>query len=1052
MSVLLVTVYGHAGQGVSAENLRCEYMKNPLGIDILRPRFSWELVSDETGKKQKAYQILVSTAALALEEGRADAWNSKKTSGNATGQIYYAGQPLQANTMYYWKVRVWDEKGKPSEWSPPARFLTGPLNAGDWTAQWIGEEETTVVPADRYYTYQGYRSVQASHPDTRKWIVIDLESEQTFDAVKIYPIASRECIFPLRFTVETASADDFSDVRTIIDESGKDNTVQSAEFYYQKLSSPTVGRYIRLNVTRLASSGGNSDNMYEFGISEFEVLHDRENIALHRHVYVSDTTTLDYEYEAQWITDEHIKPSNMKNYVDNIPPSPLLRKEIHIGKKIAGAFYSISAQGLYEASINGRKVGSQVLAPEFTDYDSHLQFQTFDVTGMIEPGINVLGAMLADGWYVGARWAHPNRGGYGHFRKFIGQLLIFYEDGTKEIIGTDGSWKMHPQGPVREASLFGGETYDASYEHKGWDRAGYDDNSWRSVSVSPGGTHNLCAQTNEPLAVIQKIKPVAVHKIGHNKYIFDLGQNMVGWVRLNIPYNPGQTLRFRYGEWLYDDGSLYTDNLRGAKQIDLYRPAGEATVSWEPRFTYHGFRYVEVDGLTRTPQADNLLGHVIASSSPVASTFECSDADLNRLWSNIRWTLWGNLTSVPTDCPQRDEREGWMADAQVFSQTAIYNLDMAGFYTKWARDISDSQLPDGRFPNIAPHDGTWRDLFNAPGWADAGVVIPWRMYTNYNDRNILERHYESMKLFVDFNRTHNPDLIWRNHRGHDYNDWLNGNWIVADDYPKEGGSIPHEVFATAYFAHSAEIVARSAALTGRKADSKYYSELAAGIRSAFIREFVDTDGKIKGDTQTGYAIALQFDLLPIELRHKAAAHMVEAVRKYDYRISTGIHGTYMLMEQLAAYGYADIAWKLLLSRRFPSWLYSVDQGATTIWERWDGYVAGRGFQDAGMNSFNHVAIGAVGEWMYRHILGIQSDDNAPGFRHFRIKPVPVQSLSWAKGNYHSINGNIEVSWTNSEHVFKLNITVPVNTSATVVMPDGKTYKADSGHHEFEAVR
>jgi alpha-L-rhamnosidase len=1048
LSVLLFAVYGNAQRNVGVENLRCEYMKDPLGIDIEHPRFSWELSSDENGKRQKAYQILVSTDASALKEDRADVWNSKKTAGNASNQIACKGSPLQANTLYYWKVRVWDEKGKPSEWSPVARFLVGPLTAGDWKAQWIGEKETPVAPEDRYYTFQGYRSVQASQPDAYKWVVIHLESEQTFDAVKIYPIASKEHIFPLRFTVETASSPDFADARVIADESAKDVAVQSAEFYYKKLSAPATGRYIRLNVTRLAPAEKDG-SAYEFGISEFEVLKDRENIALHRRVSVSDTTTLDYEYEAQWITDEHIKPSNLKNYVDHIPPSPLLRKEIQIARKVAGAYYSVSALGLYEAYINGRKVGRQVLAPEFTDYDSHLQFQTFDVTGLLEQGTNALGAVLADGWYAGARWSYPNRGGYGYFRKFIGQLLVFYEDGTTEIIGTDGSWKMQPQGPIREASHFIGEVYDAAYEQNGWDKPGYDDSRWQAVSVYPDEKQNLCAQMNEPLAVIQEIKPVAVHKIGHHKYIFDLGQNMAGWVRLTLPYNPDRPVRLRYGEWLYDDGSLYVDNLRGAKQIDLYRPAGEATLSYEPRFTCHGFRYVEVDGLTQTPRLDNLLGKVIASSSPVASSFECSDNDVNKLWSNIRWTLRGNLTSAPTDCPQRDEREGWMADAQIFSQTAVYNLDMAGFYTKWARDIRDSQLKDGRFSVIAPHDGRWRDLFNAPGWADAGAIIPWRVYENYNDREILARQYDAMKRFVDFNRRHNPDLIWRHVRGHDYNDWLNGNWIVADDYPKEGGSVPNEIFATAYFAHSTEIVAKSARLLGKTDDYKYYGELAARIREAFVKEFVAPDGKITGDTQTGYALALQFGLLPAELRDKAAARMVEAVKKYDYRISTGIHGTYMLMEQLAAYGYADVAYRLLLSRRFPSWLYSIDQGATTIWERWDGYVAGRGFQDAGMNSFNHVAIGAVGEWLYRHILGIQPDEGQPGFRRFTVKPLPG-TLAWAKGNYHSINGNIEVAWTNDGNTFRLDLTVPANTTAAVVMPDGRTYEASSGKHRFTA--
>ncbi|GAB6395179.1 MAG: alpha-L-rhamnosidase/family 78 glycoside hydrolase catalytic domain [Bacteroidales bacterium] len=1036
-----------AQSAVRVENLRCEYMKDPLGMDIARPRLSWELTSDATNKTQKAYRILVSTEVSALEQDKADAWDSKKTASNATNQIVYNGQPLQANTLYYWKVQVWDEKGKPSEWSSIARFLTGPLTAGDWKAQWIGEKEEPIAPEDQYYAYPGYRSVRAAQPDAHKWVVIDLGAVRTFDAVKIFPIAGKERIFPLRFTIETASSPDFADAKVVADASANDNIVQSAEFYYEKLSAPASGRYIRLNVTRLASA--NDDNVYEFGISEWEALEGSENIALHKHVSVSDTTTLDYEYEAQWITDSHIKPSDRKNYFDHIPPSPLLRKEIRITKKVKSAFYSVSALGLYEAYINGKKAGNQALAPEFTDYDSHLQFQTYEVTGLLKQGENVLGAVLADGWYAGARWAYPNRGGYGAFRKFIGQLLIFYEDGTSEIVGTDGSWKMWAQGPIREASNFIGEVYDAAYEQEGWEQPGYDDARWKAVSVYPGERHNLCAQLNEPLAVIREIKPVAVHKIGHNKYIFDLGQNMVGWVRLHLPYNTRQPIRFRYGEWLYEDGSLYTDNLRGAKQIDLYKPA-EATISYEPRFTYHGFRYVEIEGLTQPPSLENLTGKVIASSSPVVSSFECSDRDVNKLWSNIRWTLWGNLTSIPTDCPQRDEREGWMADAQIFSQTAIYNLDMAGFYTKWARDIRDSQLPDGRFPDIAPHDGTWRSFFNGPGWADAGVVIPWKVYQNYNDTEILAQQYDAMKRFVDFNYRHNPDFLWRNIRANDYNDWLNGNWINADDYPKEGGSVPNEVFATAYFAYSADIVARSAKLLGKENDYTYYGDLAANIRKAFVREFVSPDGKIEGDTQTGYAMALQFNLLPPALRAKAAAHMVEAVKRYDYRISTGIHGTYMLMEQLAAYDYADVAYRLLLSRRFPSWFYSLDQGATTIWERWDGYVAGRGFQDAGMNSFNHVAIGAVGEWLYRHILGVQLDESRPGFRHFYIRPLPGNSLTWAKGNYHSINGNIEVSWANQNGVFSLDLAIPVNTTATVVMPDNKIYEVGSGKHSLIA--
>ncbi|MDR1814367.1 MAG: family 78 glycoside hydrolase catalytic domain, partial [Tannerella sp.] len=768
LSLLVASVAGIFGQTLQIGNLRCEYMKDPLGIDIAKPRLSWELTSEVANAKQTAYRILVSTDATALENNKADAWDSRKIKSNATNQIYYAGNTLKTNTLYYWKVQVWDEKGKASEWSPVARFLVGPLTASDWKGVWIGEKTTPVQPEDQYYQPVGYRSVQETADNVQKTVIIDLGGSKSFEAVKIYPLKGREKSFPLRFTIETADNADFSNARTIADETQKDVTVQSAEFYYKKLGSPVFARYIRLTISKLppviVERGRNRENepkKYEYGIAEFEVLNKAENIALNAPVQVSDTTTLDWKWEQRWITDGHIKPSDKKNYTDVIPPSPLLRKEITIGKKIKNAFWTTTAQGLYEAYINGKKVGNQKLAPEYTEYDSHLQYQTFEVTDLLTEGKNALGAMLADGWFAGARWAYPNRGRYGYFRKFIGQLLVNYEDGSQEITGTDGTWKIWQQGPVREASNFIGEVYDASYEQKGWDKAGYNDAAWRSVSVYPDEKWNLTAQLNEPIAVIKEIKAISVHKVGNNKYIFDIGQNMPGWARLSLKYNPGCPLRFRYGEYLYDDGTLYTDNLRGAKQIDLYIPADEPSVTYEPRFTYHGFRFVEVEGLTREPQASDLTGIVVASSSPVVSDFTCSDKSLNQLWSNVRWTLWGNLISIPTDCPQRDEREGWMADAQVFSQTAAYNLDMAGFYTKWERDIRDSQHPDGRFTNIAPHDGIWRDLYGAPGWADAGIVIPWHVYLNYNDKEIIAQSFESMRRFVDFNHKHNPDLIWR---------------------------------------------------------------------------------------------------------------------------------------------------------------------------------------------------------------------------------------------------------------------------------------------------
>lgn len=1045
LSLLAMAISGKTQHTVAVANLRCEYLNNPLGIDAQHPRLSWELVSEAKNKKQKAYQILVSTDSVALAQNKADAWDSRKKSSVQTNQIAYQGKPLKPFTLYFWKVRVWDETETPSEWSRTAHFLTGAFSPKDWTAQWIGAKETPVAPEEVYYIYTGYRSELSAKPDNSKWIVVDLGAEQAFDAVRLHPLLDNEALFPLRFSIETASNGKFANPKILVSESGSDVTTQNLTPYEKKFPA-AKGRYIRLSVAKLPDAG---EGKFGYGLAEIEVLSGGKNIALNRAVQASDYLVASWKWEPSLLTDGYLRPTDRFGYFTNIPPSPLLRKEISVSRKIRRAFYYASALGIYEAYINGQKVGKQVFAPEFTDYDSHLQYQAYEVSRLLQPGANVLGATLADGWYAGARWSHPWRGGYGFFRKFFGQLMLYYEDGASEIIATDGSWKYLAQGPITEASYFKGEVYEAKNEQKGWDKPGYDASKWIAATAYPNEKANLCAQMNEPIAIIKELEAVSLRKIGADKYIFDLGQNMVGWCSITLPYNPRQPVTLRYSEMLNSDGTLYLDNMRGAKPEDVYIPGGEQSIGYEPKFTYHGFRYVEVSGLTQSPQLATIRGKVVASSSPETGTFSTSNEDVNKLWENIRWTQWGNLISIPTDCPQRDEREGWMADAQIFSQTAIYNLDMAGFYTKWVRDIRDAQLEDGRFPDIAPHDDKWRQIFNAPGWADAGVIIPWRVYQNYNDTEILSKQYEATKKFVDFNHRHNPDLVWRNFRANSYGDWLNGNTIHSDGYPKTGGAVPDDVFATGYFFYSTSIVAKTAKILGKAEDYRKYSALAAAIKKVFNEKFVSADGIIEGNTQAGYALALELELLPEALRAKAAANMVEAIKAYDYRISTGIHSTIWMMKQLSAYGYDDIAYRLLLSRRFPSWFYSIDQGATTIWERWDGYVAGRGFQDAGMNSFNHVAIGAVGEWMYSHILGIRPDESQPGYRHFFIKPQPGTALEWAKGSYHAIVGNIETSWTNKDKTFTLDVSVPANTQATVVTPfDGKTYKVGSGKHRF----
>lgn len=1033
--------FGKNQSTCTANHLRVEYRVNPLGIDAPKPRLSWEVVSDKRAQRQLAYQLLVGTDSVALTKDKANSWNTGKITSAQSNQIPYAGTQLTSKTTYYWKVRIWDATGQVSDWSRIASWSMGILQSTDWKAQWIGASEPSIPNNLKLNNHHGYQSDFTKNESEKQFLTLDLGKGQTITEIKLYAVDYKNnpdgYLFPKRFKIEIAASPDFENSVVIADESKYDFSKKGLDPYVVKVN-PVKGRYVRVVVTRLAQVAAEK---YGFALAELEVITNQSvNVALNKAVKATSNYTGYTQYSTEsWLPDLltdgfYRSNANHKLYSLPIPPSPLLRKAFAVTKKIKKATLYASAKGLYEITINGKKAGNQVLAPEWTDYHKRIQYQTYDVTSSLKNGVNVIGAMLADGWYAGVLFSHPERGSYGFDRRLIGQLEIVFEDGTTRRVVTDESWKVLKNGPIQMASLFDGETFNAGLLPTNWQNPDFEDSKWEGVVVDSSVSQILSAQANEPIKVIQEIKSVAITKVKDSTYIFDLGQNIAGWVNLKLSYNPKTRITFRHGEVLDDKGQLYVANLRGAKQVDVYLPGIADSVNYEPRFTYHGFRYVEISGLSREPELANVTGKVVASASPVAGDFSCSSPELNKLWTNILWTQRGNMHSVPTDCPQRDERAGWMGDAQVFSQTSIFNMDMGAFYTKWMRDLRDSQQPDGRFPDYAPQVGTFGNFYNAPGWGDAGVLIPWKMYENYNDLSILASQYESMKAYVDYIRKFNRDLLWKNGRGNNYGDWLNGNWIISKDYPKEGGKVPDDVYSTAFFYKSTQTVTKVARLLNKRKDQLHYDSLATGIRDAFIKEYISSDGTIQGNTQAGYALALEFGLVPEPLKKSAAAQMVEAVKKYDYRISTGIQSTIRLMNQLSEHGYSDIAYQLIESHRFPSWLYSIDQGATTIWERWDGYVKGRGFQDVGMNSFNHYAIGAVGEWMYRSILGITTDQ--PGYKQFVIKPQVGGSLTWAKGSYHSIAGKIAVEWKKSADSFELKVEVPANTTAKVFLPVG----------------
>lgn len=763
------------------------------------------------------------------------------------------------------------------------------------------------------------------------------------------------------------------------------------------------------------------------------------------------------DWKAKWIGDQpdlvqqtymeklaNYDPKNsaqIKNVRPVPPPSPMLRKKFSVKLPVKSALLYVSALGYYEIGLNGAKVGDHVLAPEWTDFNKRVQYQVFDVSQNLRQGQNVLTSLLGDGWYLGmlgpTKWHkdYPRRGVYGNDRRLIAQLVINYADGSNQVIATDNSWKLNTKGFVLSADNFLGQVIDARNLPQGWMNIDFDDSSWINAFVDNSIQKNLEAQKNEPVRIYRHLSPVKISPNG-DQYIVDFGQNLTGWTQLKVKGDKGDKIRIRHGEMLNDDGSLYTKNLAAAVSEDEYILSG-GNDKFEPTFTYHGFRYVELSGLKSSPDQGSIVACAISSDPEVTGSFECSNQKLNQLWNNIIWTQRNNMTSIPTDCPQRDERMGWMGDAQVFCQNSIFNMDMAAFYTKWVKDIRDAQTIRGTFPDIAPHANKPEIRFsNAPAWADAGVIVPWRVYQNYGDKEILRHHYEAMKQYIENIRKQNPDNIWLKDVGNNYGDWLNANTVIAEGYSKTRGEIPKDVFATAFYANSARLLAQTATLLGKEQDAKIYFGLFENIRAKFNDSFVDKDGIIKGNTQSAYAIALNFELLPESKQVMAFNHLLKCIEEYDYRISTGFISTVMMMKELTKRGRNDIAYQLLESERLPSWIYSINQGATTIWERWDGYVKGRGFQDAGMNSFCHYSIGSVGEWMYRTILGINPDDAHPGYKHFIIHPQPGGTLTWAKGSYNSVNGLIVSEWEQEQKYFMLDIEIPVNTSATVIIPSG----------------
>ena len=709
-------------------------------------------------------------------------------------------------------------------------------------------------------------------------------------------------------------------------------------------------------------------------------------------------------------------------------PAPMLRRTFELRGKVARARVYITSRGLYQAYLNGKKVGDQVFTPGWTSYNNRLQYQTYDITSQLQAGRNAIGVILGDGWYRGNIGWVSKRNHYGSELALLLQAEVEYTDGRKDVITSDDEWRT-ATGPVLESDIYNGEVYDARKESAGWATPGFDAGNWQPVKITDYPNDNIMATVGVPVRKIQEIRAQKIFTTPKGEQVIDFGQNMTGWVRLRLQGPPGRTVKVYHAEVLDKDGNFYTANLRAAQARLEYTLRGGGEEVYEPHFTFMGFRYVKVENWPGELTPESVTGVVIHSDMEKAGSFECSAPMINQLQHNIQWGQKGNFLDVPTDCPQRDERLGWTGDAQAFSRTAAFNYDVSAFFLKWLGDVAADQREDGAVPFVIPQVLKKTDCAST-GWADAATIIPWNLYLAYGDRRFLEQQYESMQGWVEYmSKQAGESFLWN--QGFHFGDWL--FYRPDDDNDGRSALTDKYLIAQCFFAHSVDILRKSAAVLGKQEDEKYYTNLLAHIKEAFLREYMTPNGRLVSGTQTAYVLALAFDMLPEGQRQQAAARLAENVRRYGH-ITTGFLGTPHICHVLSEYGYSDLAYELLFRKEYPSWLYPVTRGATTIWERWDGIKPDSSFQNVGMNSFNHYAYGAIGDWLYRRVAGIAIDPAHPGYQHLLIQPEPTDSLSFARATHESPYGAIRSGWERKEGRMKVDVAIPPNTGATVRLP------------------
>jgi alpha-L-rhamnosidase len=1059
-AVLSAAAWGLAAQPPRARGpieLRVDNLKTPLGIDDPGPRFSWQLRDQAHGAKQTAYEVIVSSTSAGLHS-KPDVWDSGRITSDQSMNVCYQGPALSASKRYFWRVNVWDAAGKPYPEGDAAWWETGLLEQSAWLAGWVGYETTEEAsvrhaPADWIANADFKTLAEEKTPEQRFAYRTTLKLDKS-----------------VRHAALFAACEDTVSAWVNGSEVLKANPLPP----YKQMPWK---KYVRADVAKQLSSGTNDVAL--------ECLHynvnpngmaggDAPPLSATLYVEYEDGTTATVASGTEWKTAIHTSVGwQQKGFDDSkwksavvwkrqapgpqdeplghpwIPDSvKALRRNFTVSASVKSVRLYATSLGAYEIFLNGKRVSEDVLAPGWTDYRLRLMYQTYDVTSMVANGKNAIGALLAPGWYATPlEWfQQPNN--YGETPPALrAQVRIEHTDGSVEWVTTGAEWQANTSN-ILHSEIYDGESQDARLAQPGWATAQFNAGNWKpALAIEPKQIQILA----QDYASIRMERTVAAKSVAQPKpsvYVYDFGQNLAGVERVRLQGPAGTDVQLRFAEIVNSDGTIYTDNLRTAKVTDHFILAGKGVEEFTPQFTFHGFRYAEVTGLSAAPAKDAVVAEVIHTDAPFDAQLKTGSPMIDKLWSNIVWGQRSNFVGVPTDCPQRDERLGWMADAQVFWRTASYNMDLAAFTRKFAGDMRGSQADTPMYGIFSP--GTVRSgSGSGAGWSDAGVVIPWTSWLQTGDTSVIEQNWDAMEKYLDAINSANPDGLWKHDSGIPFGDWLSPE-----------GRTDQVLVASAYWAYDVTLMREMAHALGHASDEQKYQQLFEKIRTAFQKQFVHDDGFITGadnspspfgqinnpearskggDTQTGYVLALHMNLLPDSLRAAAAQKLVDKIASNHGLLATGFLGTPYLLEELTKTGHADLAYKLLLNTQYPSWGYLVEHGATTMWERWNGDQMK---DDPSMNSYNHYAYGAVADWIYRYAAGVDATPLDAGFHTVVLHPVFDARLGSIAFDYNSAYGAIHSDWTVNGPTASWHLIVPANTSGWLSDGEATRYKLD----------